>query len=105
MELHRQRAMGKDIVAVKHVRSWNGESSGRHHLRPGRRRTSVRQHAMRRQRRWNRRRASWLETDGPGIEPIPKGLSDRWRDPPPSEITGDDLHFLIDEIRNMASPA
>ena len=65
----------------------------------------VRQHAMRRQRRWEQtaRILGW-EPTATGIELIPKGLSDRWRDRPPFEITGDDLHFLIDEICEHGIP-
>ena len=104
MELHRQRAMGKDIVAVKHREKLERRVRGATTFAQAAE-DFVRQHAMRRQRRWEQtaRILGW-EPTATGIELIPKGLSDRWRDRPPSEITGDDLHFLIDEICEHGIP-
>src|SRR5262249_735469 len=34
----------------------------------------------------------------------PRGLADRWRDRPVSEISGDDIHLIIDEVREKAVP-
>ena len=33
----------------------------------------------------------------------PKGLADRWRDRPIGEINGDDIHLIVDEVRERRS--
>jgi hypothetical protein len=35
---------------------------------------------------------------------LPKGLADRRRDRPVAEITGDDVHMIVDEVREKAVP-
>jgi integrase len=104
-ELHRQRAMGKDIVAVQHRAKLERQVRGAATFVQA---TSdfVRQYAMHKQRRWQQtsRLLGWLPTEDGDIELIPKGLSDRWCDRPLPEITGDDIHFLIDEVREHGLP-
>jgi integrase len=104
MELHRQRAMGKDIVAVKHREKLERQVRGATTFAKATE-DFVRQHAMRKQRRWPQtaRILGW-ESTANDLELIPKGLSDRWRDRPLTEIGGDDIHFLIDEIREHGMP-
>jgi integrase len=41
---------------------------------------------------------------GDKLEVIPKGLVDRWRDRPITEITGDDIFALIEECRERGVP-
>jgi integrase len=103
-ELHRQRAMGKDIVAVQHRAKVERQVRGAATFGQATE-DFVRQYAMRKQRRWQQtaRILGW-ESEGDDIKLIPKGLSDRWRDRPLPEITGDDVHFLIDEIREHGIP-
>jgi integrase len=103
-ELHRQRAMGKDIVAVQHRAKLERQVRGAATFVQATE-DFVRQYAMRKQRRWwqTARILGW-EPEGDDIKLIPKGLSDRWRDRPLLEITGDDVHFLIDEIREHGIP-
>jgi hypothetical protein len=36
--------------------------------------------------------------------PIPKGLADRWSGKPLSSITADDVHWIIDEVRERCVP-
>jgi integrase len=38
------------------------------------------------------------------LEPIAKGLAERWRDKAVSEVTADDIHHLVDEIRERGIP-
>jgi integrase len=103
-ELHRQRAMGKDVVAVKHREKLERQVRGPATFAQAAE-DFVRQYAMRKQRRWQQtaRILGWEPTAN-SLEVIPKGLSDRWRDRPLSEISGDDVHFLIDEIRSHGVP-
>ena len=104
MELHRQRAMGKDIVAVKHREKLERQVRGATTFTKATE-DFVRQRAMRTQRRWQQtaRILGW-EPTATDLELIPKGLSIRWRDRPLGEIGGDDIHFLIDEIREHGIP-
>jgi integrase len=105
MDVHRQRAMGKDVVAVRHrerleraVRGGNDFAQAAIDY--------VTQYCMRKTRRWqNTARLLGLRpvADG-GVELIPKGLADRWRDRPVGEIDGDDIHGIIDETREVGAP-
>jgi integrase len=104
MELHRERATGKDVVAVKRREKLERQVRGAATFVQAAE-DFVRQYAMRKQRRWQQtaRLLGWQPV-ADGIELIPKGLSDRWRDRPLAEITGDDIHFLIDEVREHGIP-
>ena len=105
MDLHRQRAMGKDVVAVKHPEKLERQVRGAANFGQAAK-DFVEQYAARRQRRWQQtaQLLGWLPVEGGGVELIPKGISDRWRDRPLAEITGDDVHFLIDEVREHRTP-
>jgi integrase len=102
--LHHQRAQGKDVAAIRHRERLERQVRGAATFAQASR-DFVEQHAMRKQRRWQQtaRVLGWQPTTD-GLELIPKGLSDRWRDRPLVEITGDDIHFLIDEVREHAVP-
>ena len=105
MDVHRQRAMGRDIVAARHrekleraVRGGNDFAQAAIDY--------VTQYAMRKTRQWqDTARLLGLRpvADG-GVELIPKGLADRWRDRPVGEIDGDDIHGIIDETRERGVP-
>jgi integrase len=105
MDIHRERARGKDVVAVRHrerleraVRGGNDFATAAIDY--------VTQYAMRKTRQWqNTARLLGLRpiADG-GVELIPKGLADRWRDRPVGEINGDDIHGIIDETRERGTP-
>jgi integrase len=103
-ELHRQRALGKDIVAVKYREKLERQVRGTATFAQAAE-DFVRQYAMRKQRRWQQtaRLLGWRPS-ADGLELISKGLSDRWRDRPLADITGDDIHFLIDEVREHGVP-
>jgi integrase len=62
---------------------------------------------MRRTRGWkDRARLLGLRptAEGKGLQLIPKGLADRWRDRPISEIDGDDIYLIADEARERGVP-
>jgi integrase len=64
-------------------------------------------HAKRETRRW-KSTARYLglqpKVDGNGLETIPKGLADRWRDKPINEIDTDLIHHVVDEAREKGVP-
>jgi integrase len=103
-ELHRQRALGKDVAAVRRREKLERRVRGSNTFALAAR-DFIEQHAIRKQRRWQQtaRTLGWLPADD-GLELIPKSLSDRWRDRPLAEIGGDDIHFLIDEVREHGIP-
>jgi integrase len=63
----------------------------------------VKQHAMRKTRRW-KGTARMLGLDPDDLLAIKGGLADRWRDKPVSEIDGDLIHHVIDEVREKGVP-
>jgi integrase len=105
-ELHHQRARGRDVVAARHREKLEREVRGAKDFAQAAI-DFVEQHAMRKTRRW-RERARLLglrpSVEGEGLELIPKGLADRWRDRPIAEIDGDDIHSIVDEARERGVP-
>jgi integrase len=104
-ELHRQRAMGKDVVAAKHRERLEREARGAKTFAAAAL-DFIEQHAARKTRRW-REQASLLGlrpvAEG-GLGLIPKGLADRWRDRGIDSIDGDDIHAIVDETREAGVP-
>ena len=105
-DLHRQRALGKDVIAVRHrERLERVAHSGKTFAAAAA--DYIEQYAMRRTRGWwDRARLLGLRptAEGNGLELIPKGLADRWRDCPIAEIDGDDIHLIVDEVRERGVP-
>ena len=105
-ELNRQRAMGKDIVAAHHREKLQRKAAGAKTFGQAAL-DFVEQHSMRNTRRWQER-ARLLGVrpaeDGRGLELVPNGLAKRWADRPISEIEGDDIHGIIDEVREKGTP-
>jgi integrase len=63
------------------------------------------QHAKVKTRRWrDQARLLGLREAGEGLELIDKGLADRWRNKPLSEIDADVIFRLIEEVRNKGVP-
>jgi integrase len=106
IELHRQRALGKDVVAFRHRERLEREARGAKTFAAAAA-DYIEQYAMRRTRGW-RDRARLLglrpTAEGKGLQLIPKGLADRWRDRPVAEIDGDDIHRITDEARERGVP-
>jgi integrase len=105
-EVHRQRALGKDVVAVRHRERLERVVHGGKTFAAAAA-DYIEQYAMRRTRGWwDRARLLGLRptAEGNGLELIPKGLADRWRDRPIAEIDGDDIHLIVDEVRERGVP-
>ena len=105
-ELHRQRAMGKDVVAARHREKLERKVRGAKTFAQAAI-DFVEQHSMRKTRRWqDRARLLGVRpaVRGGSLELIPKGLADRWRDRPITEIDGDHVHAIIDEVRERGVP-
>ncbi len=103
-QLQHERARGKDVVAARHrekieraalVAKTFAEAAF----------DFTEQHLKRRVRGWqSRARLIGVREGEDGLEIIPKSLADRWRDRPLAEITGDDIHGVIDEAREKGVP-
>ena len=99
-EVHRQRALGYDLVAVRHRERLERLDGGAKTFSQAAL-DFTEQHLKRNVRRWQasaRLLGIVLGKDGK-LHMMPRGLADRWRDRPISEITGDDVHAIIDEVR------
>jgi integrase len=98
--LHRERALGKDIIAVRHrekleLKAKGAKTFGQAVV------DFIEQHAQRKTRRWQET-ANLL-----GVRDrlaIPKGLADRWRDRPVTDINGDDIFGVVEEAREHGVP-
>lgn len=102
-DLKRQRAHGQDIAGVARRNKLE--------KRAGVAKTFgdavvdfIKQHAMPNTRRWGAQARLLGLKAADGLEVIPGGLADRWRDKPLSEITDDDIHALVDEVREKGVP-
>jgi integrase len=103
-EVHHQRARGKDVVAAKRRERLERQAHNERTFAAAAL-DFVRQHAQGRLRRWQERaRILGVRETERGLELIPKGLADRWRDRPLAEIDGDDVHLVIDEARERGIP-
>jgi integrase len=63
----------------------------------------IEQHARKKVRRWEelaRLLGLWPDT----LEPIPKGLAERWAERPIDSIDGHDIHTVVDEARKLGIP-
>ena len=109
-EIHRQRAMGRDVVADYDASRRRQKSE--HETRAkstfaAAARDFIEQYASKKTRRW-RETARLLGLAYPltGGEPTPikAGLCQRWNDKPIAEIDGHDIHSLIDETRRSGAP-
>ena len=109
-EIHRKRAMGRDVVAdIKtekhHRRSAIEESSANSFGLLARR--YIKEHAVRRTRRWRETaRVLGLRYSSADAEPrvISKGLIDLWGDRPVDAITDRDVRDIIYRSQHVATP-
>ncbi len=105
-ELQRQRALGRDVVAVRHREKLEREARGTRTFAAAAV-DFIEQHARRKTRRW-REQARLLGLSptnaAGGLELIPKGLADRWRDRVIDTIDGDDIRGMVDEVRERGVP-
>jgi integrase len=100
--VQRQRAMGKDVVAVRHRERLERAARGDDTFSTAAV-DFIKQHAQRKTRRWEDT-ARLLGLQPNGLTLIPKGLAERWRDRPIGEIDGDDIHGFIEEVGERGVP-
>ena len=109
-EIHRQRAMGRDVVAdydASRRRQKSEQQSRAESTFASAARDFIEQYASKKTRRWRETaRLLGLAFPPTGGEPTPikNGLCERWRDKPIAEIDGHDVHSLIDETRRSGAP-
>lgn len=104
-EMNRQRALGKDMVAVRHRERLERRAGGARTFSQAALDFSE-QYLKREARRWqaSARMLGIAVGDDGKLHMTPKGLADRWRDRPIGEINGDDIHLIVDEVRERAVP-
>ena len=109
-EIHRQRAMGRDVVADYDAARRRQKSE--HETRAQSTfataaRDFIERYASKKTRRWRETaRLLGLAYPPTGDEPttIRSGLCERWSDKPVAEIDGHDIHSLVDETRRSGAP-
>jgi Arm DNA-binding domain len=99
-EVNRQRAQGRDVVAdSRRTEAERKTADANTFTRSAA--DFVEQHAKK-LRTWKEKaRLLGFRADG---SVIPKGLADRWRDRAVAEITADDVHALVAEVRTRGVP-
>jgi integrase len=109
-EIHRRRAMGRDVVAdcdASRRRQKSEHESRTKSTYPAAAKDFIEQYASKKTRRW-RETARLLGLAYPPTrgEPtrIKGGLCARWNDKPIADIDGHDIHSLIDETRRSGAP-
>jgi integrase len=104
-DVHRQRALGNDMVAIRHRERLERKAGGAKTFSQAAF-DFTEQYLKREQRRWqaSARLLGIVVGDDGELEMLPKGLADRWRDRPVAEIGGDDVHMIVDEVRERGVP-
>ena len=103
-DLHRQRAMGKDIAAeaIAAKRRKKHEREGLAANAFGNAVVDYVAHAKTKQRSWvDVGRALGIDED---LKVISGGLAERWRDKPVAEIDAHDIFTLIEDVRHRGIP-
>jgi len=105
MDVHRQRALGNDVAAQRHRQRLERKAGQAKDFSQAAL-DYTEQYLRREVRRWQAAaRLLGITVGGDGALTLtPKGLADRWRDRPVSEISADDIHAIIDEVREKAVP-
>jgi integrase len=103
-DLHRQRAMGKDIaaeaIAAKRRKKHERNSVAANAF--GSAVADYVAHAKTKQRSWvDVGRHLGIDED---LKVIPGGLAERWRDKPVADIDGHDIFTLIEDVRHRGIP-
>ena len=105
-EMHRQRALGRDVVAHVHRERLEREARGSGGFAQAAV-DFIERHAKPQRRGWAAT-ASMLglraDAETGELNIIPKSIADRWRDRPVAEIDADEIHALIDEVRERGVP-
>jgi integrase len=102
LQLNHERASGHDVVAARHREKLERAARGAATFAVAAK-DFITQHAQRHTRDWEEQ-ARLLGFNPSDLTIIPKGLADRWRDEPISDINGDDIHGIVDEAREKGAP-
>ena len=104
-EVNRQRARRMDVVAARHRDRLEYKAGGSRTFSQAALDFSE-QYLKRETRRWqaSARLLGIVVDDDGKLHMMPKGLADRWRDRPISEINGDDIHLIVDEVKEKSVP-
>ena len=110
-EVHRQRAMGRDVTAQRHRERLEREARGAATFDQAAI-DFITKHAIRKTRRWQpqarllglRPKADQSDASKIELELIPKGLADRWRDRPVSEIDDVEVHRIVEDVIEKGVP-
>jgi integrase len=104
-EVNHQRAVGVDVIGARRRSTLESQARGAATFCQAAL-DFVNQHARRQNKGWRSsiRVLGIRVSDDDELEMIPKGLADRWRDRPISEIESDDIHLIIDEARERGVP-
>lgn len=106
VEVHRQRALGKDVVALRRSERLEQKTGRGAKTFAAAAADYIEQYAVHKTRGW-RDRARLLglrPAADKGLQLIRMGLADRWRDRLIKEIDGDDIHLIVDEVRERGVP-
>ena len=102
-DVHRKRAMGRDVIADHDAARRRQTAERETHTFGAAARLFVEEYAKPRTRTWVlTSRLLGIRPDD--LEPIPRGLADRWRDRPVAAVSAHDIHSLIDEVRTRGVP-
>jgi integrase len=102
VDVNRQRAQGKDVIAAKHS-ARAARASKLSNTFAAAAREFIQRHSQKNNRRWQEQ-ARLLGLAPDSLEPICHGLAERWADRPVSEIDGDDVFSVVDEVRERGVP-
>lgn len=110
-EVHRQRAMGRDVTAQRHRERLEREARGAATFDQAAIDFTTK-HAIRKTRRWQpqarllglRPKANQSDASKIELELIPKGLADRWRDRPIIEIDDVEIHHIVEDVIEKGVP-
>jgi integrase len=101
-EVHRQRAQGRDVI--QHQQSTRAARASRlSNTFAAAAGEFIERHSKKNNRRW-KKQARLLGLAPDGLELIRHGLAERWADRPVSEIDGDDVFSVVNEVRERGVP-
>ena len=101
-EVHRQRAQGRDVIQHQHTAAV-ARANRQSNTFAVAATEFIQRHCQRNNRRWQEQ-ARHLGLAPNSLELIRHGLAERWADRPLSEIDGDDIFSVVDEVRERGVP-
>lgn len=104
--VNREKSLGRDFVAAKHQQKleWQAKAAATFDRAVT---DFVEQHVRSKTRRWQQQARILgirLAADEIALQLVPKGLADRWRSRPISEIDADDIFAIVEETRESGVP-